>query len=74
MIVIIVKSKSPTLVRCASGVETVTAKVCIFFEITKLLRINFCKIPCFERRLHIVSENLARLTINFFRRFSVTTS
>ena len=45
-----------------------------FFETAKLLRINFCKIPCFERRLHIVSENLARLTINFFRRFSVTTS
>ena len=46
MIVIIVKSKSPTLVRCASlesVVETVTAKVCIFFETAKLLRINLCK-------------------------------
>lgn len=57
-----------------SVVGTVVAKVCIFFEITKLLRINFCKVPCFERRLHIVSENLARLTINFFRRFSVAVS
>ena len=57
-----------------SVVGTVVAKVCIFFETTNFLRINFCKVPCFERRLHIVSENLARLTINFFRRFSVTTS
>ena len=45
-----------------------------FLKQQNFLRINFCKIPCFERRLHIVSENLARLTINFFRRFSVTTS
>ena len=45
-----------------------------FLKLQNFLRINFCKIPCFERRLHIVSENLARLTINFFRRFSVTTS
>ena len=38
MIVIIVISKSPTLVSCVSGKRgvTVTAKVCIFFETAKL--------------------------------------
>ena len=57
-----------------SVVGTVAAKLCIFLKLQKFLRINFCKVPCFERRLHIVSENLARLTINFFRRFSVAVS
>lgn len=68
MIVIIVKSKSPTLVRCASlesVVGTVTEKVCIFFETAKLLRINLCKTLVFERRLHIITVSFARLTINF---------
>lgn len=77
MIVIIVKSKSPTLVRCANekrGGNCHCKGMHIFLKLQNFLRINFCKIPCFERRLHIVSENLARLTINFFRRFSVTTS
>ena len=77
VIVIIVISKSPTLVSCVSGKRgvTVTAKLCIFFlKLQNFLRINFCKVPCFERRLHIVCENLARLTINFFRRFSVAVS
>lgn len=73
VIVIIVISKSPTLVSCVSGKRgvTVTVKVCIFLKLQNFLRINFCKVPCLERRLHIVCENLARLTINFFRRFSV---
>ena len=44
-----------------------------FLKLQNFLRINHCKILVFERRLHIVSENLARLTINYFRRFSVTT-
>ena len=28
----------------------------IFLKLQNFLRINFCKVPCFERRLHIVSE------------------
>lgn len=27
-----------------------------FLKLQNFLRINFCKVPCFERRLHIVSE------------------
>ena len=48
-----------------SVVGTVAAKVCIFFETAKLLRINLCKTIVFERRLHIITVSFARLTINF---------
>ena len=55
----IVKSKSPTLVRCASGKHGGNCHrkgMYIFLKLQNFLRINFCKVPCFERRLHIVSE------------------
>lgn len=48
MIVIIVISKSPTLVSCVGGKRgvTVTVKVCIFFETAKLFaNKTFVKYP-----------------------------
>ena len=68
------KSHPGSLCKWEAWWELSLQRYAYFLKLQNFLRINFCKIPCFERRLHIVSENLARLTINFFRRFSVTTS
>ena len=68
------KSHPGSLCKWEAWWELSLQRYAYFLKLQNFLRINFCKLPCFERSLHIVSENLARLTINFFRRFSVTTS
>ena len=68
------KSHPGSLCKWEAGWELSPQRYVYFLKLQNFLRINFCKVPCFERRLHIVSEKLTRLTINFFRRFSVAVS